>query len=212
MSTDPVTQILNEVLQGLVTQLNGEIHAAIVGAGYDPYRDVASGSTSIGIGTASYSVSNLTGISSLQLQDMVVGNVSASGANLVGTVSFHAQLTSSLMAQVAGEVSVLFAHPGISGSLRIDSPTIAGTAQFQASTSGGKLCLNTLSGLSTDFNYGNAAIWINDLGPLNYLLQPVENLILDAAKGAIRSLISSQIGGIVGRELSQQLPQCVPFP
>ncbi|WCM89086.1 hypothetical protein [Acidovorax sp. NCPPB 3576] len=212
MSSDPFTQILNEILQGLVTQLNGEIGSAIRGAGYDPYPNVASGSASIGVGTASYSISNLTGISSLQIQDMVVGNVTASGANLSGTVNFHAVLNSSLSAQASGSVKVLFFDPGISGNVRIDNPSISGTAQFQAGTSGGKLCLNQLSGMNASFNYGNASVWIDGLGPLNYLLQPVENLILDAAKGAISGLISSQINSIVGQELNQALPQCVPFP
>ncbi|CAM3415509.1 hypothetical protein [Paracidovorax anthurii] len=212
MSNDPFTQIINQVLQGLVSQLNREIKPAITGAGYDPYQNVASGSTSIGIGSASYSVTDLTGISSLQIQDMVVSNLNASGTNLSGTLNFHAQLTSSLSAQASGSVRVLFVHPGISGNIRIDNPTIAGSAQFQASTSGGKLCLNSISGMSANFNYGNASIWINDLGPLNYLLQPVENLILDAAKGAIRSLISSQVNDIVSQQLNKLLPQCVSFP
>ncbi|GKT25363.1 hypothetical protein [Acidovorax sp. SUPP3334] len=212
MSSDPFTDIINEILQGLVTQLNGEIGPAIQGAGYDPYPKVAFGSASIGVGTASYSVTNLTGISSLQIQDMVVGNITASGANLSGTVNFHAVLNSSLSAQAGGDLHVLFIDPGISGSLRIDSPSISGTAQFQAGTTGGKLCLNQLSGMNANFNYGNASVWIDGLGPLNDLLQPVENLILDAAKGAISGLISSQINSIVSEELNRAMPQCVSFP
>ncbi len=211
MSNDPITQILNEVLQGLVTQLNGEIPGAISGAGYDPYRNVASGSASIGVGTASYAVENLTGLSSLRLQDMVVSNVSGSGSSLSGNLSFHAALGSSLSAQARGSVSILFVDPSISGNLRIDGATIAGNAQFHASTAGGKLCLDAISAMDADFNYSNAAIWINDLGPLNYLLQPVENLILDAAKGAIRNLISSQINDIVSEQLNKLLPRCMPL-
>ena len=154
---------------------------------------------------------NLTGLASLRLQDMVVGNVSGSGSNLSGTLSFHAALGSSLAAQARGSVSILFVDPSISGNLRIDGATIAGNAQFHASTAGGKLCLDAVSSMDADFNYGNAAIWINDLGPLNYLLQPVENLILDAAKGAIRALISSQINDIVSEQLNKLLPQCMPL-
>ena len=181
MSNDPITQILNEVLQGLVTQLNGEIPGAISGAGYDPYRNVASGSASIGVGTASYAVENLTGLASLRLQDMVVGNVSGSGSNLSGTLSFHAALGSSLAAQARGSVSILFVDPSISGSLRIDGATIAGNAQFHASTAGGKLCLDAVSSMDADFNYGNAAIWINDLGPLTvsytHLTLPTKRIV-----------------------------------
>jgi len=212
MADDPFTQLINEILQGLVSQLNGEIGPAIRGAGYDPYQNVASGSSSIGIGTASYSVSNLTGVSSLQVQDLVVGNINSSGADLSGTVNFHAVLNNSLNAQAGGDLHVLFLDPGISGSVRIDNPSISGMAQFRAGTAGGKLCLNSISGMNACFNYGNASVWINDLGPLNYLLQPLENLILDAAKGAISALISSQINSIVSAQLSRLLPQCVTFP
>lgn len=212
MSNDPFTEIINQLLQGLVGQLNGEIGPAIRGAGYDPYQNVASGSASIGVGTAHYSVTDLTGVASVQLQDMVVSNLTPSGTTITGQLNFHAVLTSSLAANAGGDLHVLFVDPGISGNLRIDSPNVAGSAAFQASVNGGQLCLNTVSGMSAHFNYGNASIWINGLGPLNYLLNPLENLILDAAKGAISDLISSQINSIVGDQVGKLLPQCVAFP
>lgn len=212
MASDPFTEILNQLLQGLIGQLNGEIGRAIQGAGYDPYQNVASGSSSIGVGTASYYVSNLTGVSSVQVQDMVVSNLTPDGTSLSGQLSFHAVLNSSLSANVGGDVKVLFLDPGISGNLRIDGPSIAGNAAFQAGTSNGKLCLNSISGMNASFMYSNASIWIDGLGPLNYLLQPLENLILDAAKGAISGLISSQINSIVSQQVGSLLPQCVAFP
>ena len=212
MSDDPFADIINQLLQGLVTQLNGEIGSAIRGAGYDPYQNVTSGSASIGVGTAHYSVTDLTGVASVQIQDMVVSNLTPSGDNLSGQLNFHAVLNSSLNANAEGDLHVVFLDPSISGSLRIDGPSIAGTAQFQASVANGKLCLNTVSNLNAQFNYSNASISINGLGPLNYLLGPIENLILDAAKGAISGLISSQVNSILSDQVGALLPQCVPFP
>lgn len=206
MSDDGITQLINQILQGVVTQLNGEIGPAICNAGFDPYQNVASGSANAGVGKASYSVTHLTGMSSVQIQDMVASNTTGS-STLTGQLNFHALLTSSLNAKVSGDVKVWFVDPGITGSIRIDGPTISGSAQFTASMSD-KLCLNNITNLNTDFNYTKASIWIDDLGPLNYLLQPVENLILDAAKGAIRSLISSQINSIVSQQINRLLPQC----
>lgn len=204
--SDGITQLINQILQGVVTQLNGEIGAAICNAGYDPYQNVASGSANVGVGKASYSVTHLTGMSSVQFQDLVASNITGS-STLTGQVNFHAVLNSSLNAKVSGDVKVLFVDPGISGSLRIDGPTISGSAQFTATMSD-QLCLTNISNLNADFNYSNASIWIDGLGPLNYLLQPVESLILDVAKGAIRNLISSQINSIVSQQINRLLPQC----
>ncbi|MGW8393834.1 hypothetical protein [Pseudoduganella sp. HUAS MS19] len=209
MSNDPFTEIINQLLQGLLSQLNSEIGGAIRGAGYDPYQNVASGSSSIGVGSANYAVNNLTGISSVQLQDMVVSNLTPSGTNLSGQLNFHAVLNSSLAAQASGSVKILFVEPGISGNLRIDGGAIAGTAGFQAAVNGASLCVNSVANMNAQFSYGSANIWIDDLGPLNYLLGPIENLILDAAKGAISDLISAQINDIVSEQVGKLLPQCV---
>ncbi len=207
MSNDPFIEIINQLLQGLVSQLNGQLGAAIRGG--DPLQNVASGSASIGIGTAHYAVSHLTGVSSVQLQDMVVSKLTPSATSITGELNFHAVLTSALAANAGGDLRVLFANPGISGSLRIDNPTVAGSAAFEASVNGDQLCLNSVSGMSAHFSYGSASIWINGLGPLNHLLAPLENLILDAAKGAIGDLISSQINSLVGAQISSLLPHRV---
>ncbi|TDR81929.1 hypothetical protein DFP86_10239 [Paludibacterium purpuratum] len=208
MSDNPFNQIINEILQGVVQQLNPEIGAAIRNSGFDPLQNVASGSASIGIGSASYSITHLTGVSSIQIQDLVASNITTSGSNLSAPLNFHAVLNSSLNANVSGGLHILFADPSISGSVRIDNPSVSGSAQVSGSISNGSLCLNSISGMNANFNYGNASIWINDLGPLNYLLQPVESLILDATKGAIRNLISSQINSIVSDQLNKLLPKC----
>lgn len=209
MSNDPFIEIINQLLQGLVSQLNGQLGAAIRAGGFDPCANVASGSASVGIGTAHYAVSHLTGVSSVQLQDMVVSKLTPSATTITGELNFHAVLTSALAANAGGNLRVLFADPGISGSLRIDNPNVAGSAAFEASVNGGQLCLTSVTDMRAHFSYGNASIWINGLGPLNHLLAPVENQILDAAKGAISDLISSQINSLVGAQISRLLPHRV---
>lgn len=208
MQSDPFATLINQILQGLTQQLNGEIGPAIRSAGYDPYNNVASGSASIGIGSASYSVSDLTGVSSLQITDLVATNITASGTNISGQVNFQAVLNSPLGTTVGGSVEVWPIDIGVSGNIRITGCSISGSAQLIASISNNQLCLNSIGNLSVSFNYNDASIWINDLGVLNYLLSPLESLILDAAKGAIRNLISSQIDSIVAQQIGQRLPQC----
>ncbi|CAJ0808738.1 hypothetical protein LMG19083_04763 [Ralstonia psammae] len=208
MSENPFTQVINEILQGLVVQLNGEIGPAIKEAGFDPYQNVASGSKGIGVGTAHYSVNDLTGVSSVRFQDMVASNLTPSGNNLIGQLNFHAVLTDSLSATVSGDLHVAFLDPGISGNLRIDGGILSGSANVQVSLTNDKLCISSISDLNTQFSYAGANIWINNLGVLNYLLSPLENLVLDVAKGAIERLISSQINSVVGDQLTTLLPFC----
>lgn len=206
MSNDGITQTINQILQGLMTQLNGEIGSAICHAGYDPYQNLASGSGNVGAGKATYYVTDLTGMSSVQFNDMVASNITGS-STLTGQLNFDAVLNSSLNARVGGDVKLYFADPGISGRIRIDGPSISGSAQFTASMSD-KLCLNKITNLNADFNYTKANIWIDNLGPLEYLMEPVKSLILDAAKNAIRVLTSSQISSIVSQQINRLLPQC----
>lgn len=208
MSENPFTQIINEMLQGMIVQLNGEIGPTIREAGFDPYQNVASGSKGIGVGTAHYSVNDLTGVSSVRFQDMVASNLTPSGNNLNGQLNFHAVLTDSLSATVSGDLHVAFLDPGISGNLRIDGGILSGSANVQVSLTNDKLCVSTISDLNTQFGYAGANIWINNLGVLNYLLSPLENLVLDVAKGAIERLISSQINSVVGDQVTRLLPFC----
>lgn len=210
MSGSPYTEIINEILGGLLVHLNSEIGPDIRDAGFDPYQKLASGSQGIGMGTANYSVTDLTGVSSVRFMDMVASNVTPSGNNLNGQLNFHAVLNSSLAATVSGDLRVLFVDPGISGNLRIDGCTLAGSGNVQGALSDNKLCVNSITGLSTQFGYASANIWINDLGPVNDLLGPLENLVLDAAKVAIECLISSQINSLVSVQVNKLLPLCAP--
>lgn len=208
MSENPFNQIINEILQGLLVQLNGEIGPAIREAGFDPYQNVASGSKGIGVGTAHYSVNDLTGVSSVRFQDMVASNLTSAGNNLNGQLNFHAVLTNSLAATVSGDLQVAFFDPGLSGNLRIDGGILSGSANVQLSLTNDKLCVTSITNLSTQFGYAGANIWINNLGVLNYLLSPLENLVLDVAKGSIERLISSEVNSVVSDQINKLLPFC----
>ncbi|MEI8633318.1 hypothetical protein P4S72_17200 [Vibrio sp. PP-XX7] len=207
-STDPFTKIINQILEGVVKTFNSEIGPAIHDAGYDPYKNVSSGSSSIGVGSVSYSITDLAGLSSFEIEDLVTSEIESRGSSLVGKLAYHAKLNESLSTKVGGKLKILFAHPGISGSIRISDATVSGSASVIATVEGSKVCITDISNLSADFNYGSANIWINDLGPLNYLLKPLESLILDVAKSSIRSLVSGEVESIVSSQLKDQLPQC----
>ncbi len=206
--SNPYTEILNQVLKALIPKLNGELGSEIKKGGLDPYPHVASGSESFGIGKASYSVTNLTGLSSLEFVDIVVNNVSGSNNSLSGDLAYHVQLKSNLSTNISGQVAILFAEPSISGSITISGATISGEGTFSSSTDGTKICLNTINVTSSNFNYADANAEINGAGIINDIIKPLENLILDAVKGDIRSLISGAIKSIFNQQANGLLPQC----
>lgn len=206
--SNPYTEILNQILSALLPKINDAIGGAIKEKGLDPYKHVASGSKSFGIGKASYSVTNLTGLSSIEIKAIKASNVSGSGANLSGDMAMFVKMTSNLGAKISGDVKILFADPGISGSLKVKGATVSGEGGFSASVDGTKVCLNKINITTADFNYTNASASIDGAGIINDILKPLENLILDAVKGDIRNLVSGEVKSVLNEQVDGFLPQC----
>lgn len=206
--SNPYEQLLNQILEAMLPKINGAIGGEIRNKHLDPLKNVASGSKGFGIGTAHYAVHNLSGLSSLDIKELHISNVTGEPENLSGNVAINVALNSSLSAAVSGDVKILFADPGISGKISISGASVAGGGSFGASVEGEKICLNKINLTSTNFNYSSANISLDLPGIIDSILKPLENLILDAVKGDIRSLVSSQIKGILNDQIGNILPQC----
>jgi hypothetical protein len=208
--SDPYSKLLNEIIKAMLPEANSYIDSAIRSGGFDPLQKVISDSKSFGIGKASYSVTDLTGLSSLEIQSMEVSNVTGNPPNLSGDATIHLVLNSDLAANIEGDVKIKFppADPGISGSITVNGCTVSGDGIFKATVDSSQICLTQVNVTSADFNYSSADAKINGPKIINVIIKPLENLILDAVKGDIRSLVSGQLKSIVNSEISNLLPLC----
>lgn len=207
--SNPYSEILNQILKDLISKLNPQLASVIKNSGLDPYSNVDSGSLDLAIGTASYSVTNLTGLSSLQFGGIAVNSLSDGGSNLSGDITYNVQLNSNLSADISGDVQITFIDPSISGSITISGATVSGHATFSASIdASSKICLNTVNITSSNFNYSDASVNIDGAGIINDILKPLEDFILNEVKGKISSLISDAIKSILNKKIADFLPQC----
>jgi len=205
--SNPYTTIINEIIKALLPSINARIGEDLRGAGFDPLKNVASGSQGFGIGTAHYSVTNLTGFSSVQIKDLLASNITGD-KTLTGDLAVHIEVERSLHADIEGDVQILFADPSIYGNITIDGASIAAKGTFKASVDGEKLCINKVTLTSSDFTYVSGDANVDGPSILNDILKPLENLIMDAVKGDIRSLASSRIQAIFNDQINQYLPVC----
>lgn len=206
--SDIYTNLLNQILNALKPQLNNSIGNAIREKGLDPYAKVASGSYDFDIGTAYYSVTNLTGLASTIIQSLQVSSVSGSGSNLTGVINFCSDIRSLLETQVGGSVHVLFTHPSITGNVTFEEATASGNADFSTTIHNNQICLNSINVISVDFNYLNPNIDIDGSSIIKPILNALGNLILDAVKGNIRTLISGEVKDVLNQQINALLPQC----
>jgi hypothetical protein len=217
MSNNQFQDLLNALIRSKLPEINTALIGAIRSGGLDPMANVTSGSQTIGsIGiwpfridaVASYSLRQLTGLSTLFINSLVItsANATADGSALRGTVSLQANLNSDLRMQVGGEFKAGVAV-GIGGNVTMSAASINATGNFEA-TIGNQLCLTRISVSDPGLNYRNVQVNIDGLGFLNSLLRPLENFILGQVKGPIINLIAGAVTPAVNNALKGVFPQC----
>jgi len=214
--------LLNALIKSQLPAINTQISSAIKGRGLDPMIHVTSGSDTIGSinlgictaeAVASYDLQNLTGLSTLQINSLVIvsSTTNPEGTALHGTVKLDAVIKSNLNIHVGGSfrAGCGFIKPsvGIGGSIGISAVSINATGDFDA-TIGSQLCLTGIGVRNPGLNYGNIEINIDGLGIFNSLLRPLENFILGLVKGPIVNLIEGAVTPAINDAIRNVMPQC----
>jgi len=214
--------LLNALIQSKLPQINSAVSSAIKSRGLDPMVNVTSGSQTIGSidlgictaeAVAGYVLQNLTGLSTLQINSLVITSSTATpdGSSLHGTVRLDAKITSNLGIHLGGsfKAGCGFIKPsvGLGGNVNISSVSISATGDFDA-TIGSQLCLTHIEIKNPGLNYGNINVNIDGLGIFNTLLGPLENFILGLVKGPVIGLIQGAVTPAVNNALNGVFPQC----
>lgn len=218
MDTDSDTAI-NNILASDLANINAAIPSYVVSNGYDPLQTVASGSDTLGkiklgLCTASvkaaYSISNLCGLSSLQIETLTVETLDAAGATgLSGTLTLSATLTSSLSASVGGSIKAsacgITEKVGLSGSVVASAVTATGVATFSASMANGAMAVDDISLGTLTMSYGSISVHVNGLGVFNSFAGDLDkaisslfgNYITDTLAGLVTGLLNEIFQDII---------------
>jgi hypothetical protein len=214
--------LLNAIIKAKLPDINAAIGGAIKSQGLDPMIHVASGTDNIGsinlgictaTASASYSLQNLTGLSSLVINSLVITSATTGEdeKTVHGSVELNASMSSNLGINVGGRFTAgcgfLKPSVGISGSVSVSTVTVAASGDFDA-TVGSEICLTEINITNPGLNYGNIDVHIDGLGIFNSLLGPLENFILGIVKGQIISAIQGALTPPLNSAINGQLPQC----
>ncbi len=204
-------KLLNRIIsKHVLPRLDQDLGALIKQDNLDPYANVASAKTGGSAASATASLRNLTGLSSLQISSLTVTGVTARHLkHLAGNVALAAAFGSPLAAALSASARALFVKVGpVAGTMQVTDVSVRSGGSFQA-TLGGKICLNALEVHDLTVGFGSVSVDLPDLGELNHLLQPLEQAVVDHFKGEITSLLSSQVTTIMHEQLESMLPGCV---
>ena len=222
MSNDPIQAALNQIIQNMLPQVNSAIQGVISSNHLDPWGHVAGSTDNLGhidlgictaSASASYSITNMRGLSSFSIDSIVI-NSSQAGANntITGDVSVSAHMGGNLSTGVGGKFTAGcgFIHPsvGISGNATLSSITAHANGVYTASSINGQVCLTALDVRSLIVNYGSVHVDIDGLGIFNSLLGPLVDAITSLFNGQIKSAIGSAITPLIDEEIAKILPQC----
>lgn len=214
------TTAVNALLDALLPTINQLLPPAITAAGLDPWKDVVSGSDTLGkinLGVctasakASYSIKDMTGLGSLQLTS--IDALSLSGTTTItGALSLAGALGKSLSAKVSGKVSakcgMISESVGISGKATAKGVTGKGTGEFTA-TLGAESCLTAVKITTFSLDYDDIDISIDGLGMFNSLMDPLVDAV-DALFGdAIKDEVARALMPVLNDLLKGELPLCV---
>lgn len=214
--------LLNAIIKAKLPDINAAIGAAIKSQGLDPMIHVASGSHNIGsidlgictaTASASYSLQNLTGLSSLVINSLEITSATTGedGKTVHGSVALSASMSSNLGINVGGKFTagcgLVKNSVRISGRVTVSTVTVAATGDFDA-TVGSDICLTEIHISNPGLNYGNIIVDIDGLGIFNSLLHPLENFILGIVKGQLVGAIQGALTPPLNSAINGQLPQC----
>ena len=221
--SNPIQGLLNVIINEQLPKVNSEIQEAIKNNHLDPWGQVAHGTANLGsvnLGVcnaearANYHVKNMTGLSSLNIDQLEIKSVQqgANSSEYLGTVHMSALLRGNLTGHLGGrvEASCGFMHPSVAigGLANVNGLTADATGSFTASMDGNKVCLNSITLSAVSINYANVHVETDGLGIFNEFTAKLIDMITELFKGQISGAISSAITPIISKELESVLPQC----
>lgn len=223
-STDEsiIERILNTLLRDALPTINSVLDNEIKANGYDPMPNVTHGGGSAGHhrilfctfgADYSYSVSNLTGLSSLKIASFTLSDFRATGS-ATGICNCNLNLNvGEMTAQLSGHGSVdacgIHVGAGLSGSVKVASSTAAPSATLSAGYSLDPLSgqINSLILNSVNLNLGHIAVHIDSLPwPLDDLLDAIASAITNEFRGQLDGVLNSVIQTTLNKALSGIMP------
>lgn len=217
-----IESTINALLAALLPAINKQLPSFMQSEGLDPLDKVVSdtitlGKINLGVCTAkakaSYDIKDMKGLSSLQIDTMVLDTIDSQDnlSNVTGTLSLSVKLNSDLTAKVSGNVkascSIVSEKVGISGKVTAKSVTGKGKATFSAGISSSTSCLNDVTITSLSLNYKDVDVKIDDLGIFNEFLDP----LVDAVNDLFGSYIKDALAPVVQKELNKLIDDIVPM-
>lgn len=219
--------LINEAVKEVLPGLNKNIQASIRQDGLDPMTKVISGhenagSINLGICTAhagvSYSLRQLTGLSSLTIESVTVCGISGDINSFSSSISINLKLSKDLDCNVAGKVSAgcgfIHKSAGLSGKLDASGITLSATGVLKggASLQEQKVTIQSINVSSLNLEYKDVSVKIDGLGIFNSLLEIISSSISGIFKQYITSSLSQIITGIINEEMRSVFPITVKIP
>lgn len=221
---NPIEDLLNRMIAGMLPQINGAIQQNIRYNNLDPWGKAAHGSECIGsinIGIceasvgANYNVGAMRGLSSITINSITVSNTQDDPndpAKLVGNINVSASMSQNLNARLWGNVEAkcAFLHPSVSlgGVATVSGLSASATGFFSAFQTPDSVCLGSVSMSNMNVDYSDISVDVDSLGIFSFLLDPLVNVIVGAFKGQITGAIASALKPAVNGEVNKLLPQC----
>ncbi len=240
--------IFNFYLELLLPPISKMTDNSIKANGWDPRRKVASGDKNLGTYPVpivlpltvpilvtcdvkvdlSYSVTNMKGLSTLQIDSLILSENEGTLDN--GTDSISGKLTSNLTANFSGnvrgkvlkcggiDISGLHIDPTIpySGTITAEGGTMSGKGDYKAELSGNnRYCINALNmnKLSLDYTKVPVKVVVGDWGILKPVAEKITSAIVNFIspffKGYITNTVSVETKGILNQQLKEILPLCM---
>ncbi|MCE7994683.1 MAG: hypothetical protein HEP71_22100 [Roseivirga sp.] len=169
---------LNEILTGLIPQINTNITTMVLELGKDPIPTLASWSKNeqgnvLGINVGEIksrmSITNVTGLSTLAVKSIAVSDLagditSAISGKLTLTAAFDTDMAATLSGDLTTSVGGAQNSTNIQGSANILDVKMTATGTFAATVNGETLCLTSLGFASASIDSWNLHLVLGDLG------------------------------------------------
>lgn len=218
---DVIVDIINELLKALLPALNPLIDSEIRSKGLDPWANVTSGKVQLGKMDfhvckanvhADYAVTNMTGVSSLSIDGLVVEGLQGNGGMLEGalamTASFGENLSGDVGVKVDGKCGHIHNVEKVHGRIHIKSLSVSAKGEIAAGVDEGKICVTNITLDSVQASVGSIVVDVRGLGVFDSLLNILTRELIKAIKPQIVSLINSTLTPVLNSQIKGQLPLC----
>lgn len=219
--SDVIVDIINGLLKALLPALNPLIDGEIRSKGLDPWANVTDGKVQLGkvdFGVchakvhADYSVTNMSGVSSLSIDSLVVEGLQANGGELDGalamTASFGETLSGDVDVKIDGKCGHIHNVVKVHGKIYLKSLAVSAEGTISAGVDEGKICVTNITLNAVQASVGSIVVDVHGLGVFDSLLDTLTHELIKAIKPQIVSLINDMLAPVLNSQIQGQLPLC----